>query len=892
MRKTAILLSLIMAVEMIFSVQSETVLAQEAVAVSEAEITVSENDAPVEAADQKVAMLTNKLIAEGSDGYQIAVILDVPKSVSDITAEKISFGTISVDGSSVKSVTDFTIPTNFATVYPEVFGERRGCFYRFGINVPGSVLDRYAGGLESSEKHTIDLSFTFSAGSSSFRVNGEVEDVAFVSEESFKLRDEGVRYKNDAAKIVPAGSKRELSVERFLFTDNGSVKINGLKLYNKENPADVIFEKTGLANGKSYNSEWYTDDMIYSEFKNSDGTASTMFVPSSITSGYPTIIPGDDLLVTVPGSTDPGIYSLCVQTSDGRYHYIENFADVTDKPYVESVCPTYGTYFAAEDEGEYISVLVYGFNLTSNAIPTFYSIDGTALTDGSIVEYEDYRTNRASSPETCGAVYKLRKTSDYDGAFEGAYGYVLASVEFKDAQGASLPTYASEDFSGHIFFRRNSGGVLRYECHNDELRHECRIYVAKSFAAAGEILSVCGKGITNADGTYDYSKEYCSEGVVTEGKDGLYVSFGPGTAVYDNSEGEYGFKSVEVYNASGEHEYAYVSFYSDPRVEYNQNIIRYARNLSVSDSCHWEIYTIDNYSEALFSGDTDEGSDGVLTDEMCTDISEIGTVRVCIYDDEGNMTLQYPMSLPERDPSGIEGERVERTQSTDEEKSVINVNLLKGTSIKIEELSKIRGDSSYSAEQSRESKRIAAISKKGVIKGIRSGEAQICVTSGGVNYEVNVSVQTAGFEKKSFCINRGSSIDTGFSFEKEPIKTVFSSTNENVLTVDASGVITAHRKGKAYVVADVDGKKIKSPVRVYDPVISGKNEIKKGRSAAFKVRGGRGKTVWSVEDSEYENTATVSPKGVLKINRDTYSTRVVLKAYNNGRVIRKEIVIK
>lgn len=145
--------------------------------------------------------------------------------------------------------------------------------------------------------------------------------------------------------------------------------------------------------------------------------------------------------------------------------------------------------------------------------------------------------------------------------------------------------------------------------------------------------------------------------------------------------------------------------------------------------------------------------------------------------------------------------------------------------------------------------------------------------------------ETAKFKKTTLRINKGNKVSCGF-VNNTGKKVAYKSSNTKVVTVDSKGNLTAKGKGKATISAKVDGKTYKCTVYVYNPTISGKSQVTKGKSITLKVKDGYGKTTWK---SSNKKIATIDKNGKVK---GIKKGKVTITAKNNGKTIKKTIQIK
>lgn len=112
-------------------------------------------------------------------------------------------------------------------------------------------------------------------------------------------------------------------------------------------------------------------------------------------------------------------------------------------------------------------------------------------------------------------------------------------------------------------------------------------------------------------------------------------------------------------------------------------------------------------------------------------------------------------------------------------------------------------------------KSVALVDQSGLITAVKHGTATITATVDGVSKscEITVKIPAITLSSSEITIKKGSaaSITAEVSSGNSPL---WSSSNSNVVTVDASGKISALKKGTAYVYASEDGAKARCTVHV------------------------------------------------------------------------------
>lgn len=137
---------------------------------------------------------------------------------------------------------------------------------------------------------------------------------------------------------------------------------------------------------------------------------------------------------------------------------------------------------------------------------------------------------------------------------------------------------------------------------------------------------------------------------------------------------------------------------------------------------------------------------------------------------------------------------------------------------------KVKLTPSYSKEgitYTSSNKKVATVSKKGYIKGVKAGTATITVKSGKKSAKVKVTVKKVTTKKltankKSIKLAKNKTF--AWKVKKAPTnsseKITYSSSNKKVATVSKNGKITAKKSGKAVIIAKSGKKKVTIKVTV------------------------------------------------------------------------------
>lgn len=108
--------------------------------------------------------------------------------------------------------------------------------------------------------------------------------------------------------------------------------------------------------------------------------------------------------------------------------------------------------------------------------------------------------------------------------------------------------------------------------------------------------------------------------------------------------------------------------------------------------------------------------------------------------------------------------------------------------------------------------KIAAVSKSGVVKGVRAGKATVSATVGKNEYKCAVTVDNPKLSATKKSVRAGTSFTLKVSGTKRDVK--WYSSNTSVARVSQSGVVKTYKAGTAYITAKIGGKRINCKVTV------------------------------------------------------------------------------
>ena len=202
-------------------------------------------------------------------------------------------------------------------------------------------------------------------------------------------------------------------------------------------------------------------------------------------------------------------------------------------------------------------------------------------------------------------------------------------------------------------------------------------------------------------------------------------------------------------------------------------------------------------------------------------------------------------------------------------------------------------------------KKVATVTNKGKIKGIKAGTAIITVTmKSGATASCKVTVQSKKVTTKSLkmeqsklTVLKGSK--TTLAVKRNPIsateKITWSSSNTKVVTVDKNGKITAKKAGTATITAkSANGKKATCKVTVKDAKVTlakTKATIKVGQSTTIKI-----KSTYPANDkvksykSSNKKVATVDKNG--KVTGKKKGTATITVTMKSGAKATFKVTVK
>ncbi|MCR5420401.1 MAG: Ig-like domain-containing protein [Lachnospiraceae bacterium] len=176
---------------------------------------------------------------------------------------------------------------------------------------------------------------------------------------------------------------------------------------------------------------------------------------------------------------------------------------------------------------------------------------------------------------------------------------------------------------------------------------------------------------------------------------------------------------------------------------------------------------------------------------------------------------------------------------------------------------------------------------KGTLKGLKKGTATITASNNGRILTKEVKVYNVPkFDNKTYITNVGEPITVALTKDSDMTGVEYSVNNKKIASIDADGIVKPITKGNVTVTAKIGGVTYRTNVKIFDPVINGKDTVKVGKTLSLSIKNGYGSTVWSSSD---DSVATIDSKGKVKgISKGT----VTITAVNNGRTMEKVITIE
>ena len=107
---------------------------------------------------------------------------------------------------------------------------------------------------------------------------------------------------------------------------------------------------------------------------------------------------------------------------------------------------------------------------------------------------------------------------------------------------------------------------------------------------------------------------------------------------------------------------------------------------------------------------------------------------------------------------------------------------------------------------------IVTVNEKGVATAVGEGEAEVTVASSDDSYSETIAIKVINLRKLAAHIQKGGTVRLYLTENAESV--TWKSQNEEIATVDATGLVTGKKKGLVAITAELEGKKYELYVRV------------------------------------------------------------------------------
>ena len=314
-------------------------------------------------------------------------------------------------------------------------------------------------------------------------------------------------------------------------------------------------------------------------------------------------------------------YDIIYTTSTGRKCTVENAYRATKRTIVYDAKSTNTTsknsmYDAvpvySDNTGEYVSLFVYGLNLTKDNVPTFYNADkSVALTD-----YLTDDVMCGNEEWEYGFDYTLKKKDAFGGDWVLNSNYpILVSGD-----ALYVKNYSIEEKETTFYY----GYSDTFEYHEfNTYAENFRVYLAPT-------------GITEEDyvevkAYEDYSKDpLTAEAKVQYDGKNYYAEFGKDSVVYTAIKSNYWRLLFNVKGQQATYT-VWVGGITKPKV---------VGNITVPANYSWEVHSASDVANPIYSGTT-KTKKNVLTAFQVSQLEGKGLHRVCTYKANGQVASRY-----------------------------------------------------------------------------------------------------------------------------------------------------------------------------------------------------------------------------------------------------------
>lgn len=180
-----------------------------------------------------------------------------------------------------------------------------------------------------------------------------------------------------------------------------------------------------------------------------------------------------------------------------------------------------------------------------------------------------------------------------------------------------------------------------------------------------------------------------------------------------------------------------------------------------------------------------------------------------------------------------------------------------------------------SVKWSTSDKKVATVSKKGLVKGVKDGKATITAKIGKNKYTCKVTVKA--------CMNVAKkTLTTGASYQlsqKGLSGVKWSSSDTKVATVNSKGKVTAKKAGTATITAKAGKKKVTCKITVVAKLNVTSKTLKEGESYQLKLTGAAGTVKWSSSATDIVSVTSGGKITAEKAGKATITAKDGSKAY-------------
>ena len=611
--------------------------------------TISENDIrnalaagqeedPTPLTDETIQLLSfEKYYSEGN-GYPVMAGIAVPLTAfgdaaeSELSGLEMSYVRLAVDGGEA---------ARFDVVNKRSESVKK---YASGTStLVGYALSGFFGYNKAilAGEHTLTYEFVFKDSGSNYYSVTRMTAAEFIDEAEngeVIVSSGGTESTNRSYMSGKAGAKIYKIPAYFNWYKTDSERIKSVTLRNHETGISVQTETIDVQNGESPTS--LSRDQRYYISGSLNGASISVsggvLLPKDIYTGD-----SSSFTVRLQEDIPEGYYDVVFTTTTGRKLVRENDYYATVKPVVLDVYGTNtrikemddqgawrGVPVAADNTGNYVSVFVYGFNLTGDNVPVFYRDSERTDPITHTLSGEGADAYTGYEEHEYGVDFCVRKMDASDSVWSG--------LNTSGGAGYSIRVQGEEvyELNHDVWF--NSTLLTRVEYGNQEKPNlpKCvRFYLNPVFVKQGTTIyvKVCV-------GYYPNRQEYTASGRTKQKEDEYYVEFGASTDIYKKMVKEADI-TVSV-DANFSWDSATSSVYlGDANGETAELKPAYLNSLSVPSGGRWEIHPANQVAKTVYSGNTSGSS--VLDGEMLETLASTGKqYRVCTYNADGSVNTR------------------------------------------------------------------------------------------------------------------------------------------------------------------------------------------------------------------------------------------------------------